>query len=54
MQIFTGKPKVGDYFEAYFGRQFTELSQVVEWRGNRCFFSNGYYLVWSDASGFLF
>jgi hypothetical protein len=47
------KPLVNSRFEAYFcGR--LEASTVVEWTGNLCYFSNGYYLVWGGESiGFL-
>ena len=38
------KPQVGDWCEAYFGDSI-ELLRVVEWRGNRCYFSNCWYLV---------
>ena len=49
------RPQVGELFEAYFaGRDYTELSFVVEWRGRICYFSNGYYLIWGGESvGFM-
>lgn len=49
------KPQPGEYFEAYFGCEHLSTSRVVEWCGARCFFANGYYLVWGGESvGFYF
>lgn len=45
------KPKVRESFEAYFGGQL-QSAIVVEWCGNKCFFSNDYYLMWRDSDGF--
>jgi hypothetical protein len=48
------KPQVGDQFTAYFGGRL-ETSTVVEWRDRRCYFENGWYLVWGgDHVGFKF
>jgi hypothetical protein len=44
---------IGDYFTAFFGGRYEE-ARVVEWRGRRCFFDNGYFLVWGgEHVGFL-
>jgi hypothetical protein len=48
-----GRPLVGDRFEAYFGGMM-QTATVVEWRGRRCFFDNGWFLVWIDGRGFGF
>jgi hypothetical protein len=46
--------KVGDRFTAYFGQRL-ETATVVEWQGSKCFFDNGWYLVWAwPAVGFLY
>lgn len=48
------KPLVGDYVTAYFGGVL-RTAQVVEWRGRKCFFDNGWYLHWGGAKvGFLY
>jgi hypothetical protein len=48
------KPKVGERFTAYFKGQLL-TSTIVEWVENRCYFENGYYLVWGGEDiGFLF
>ena len=48
------KPKVGDRYTAYFGG-YLQTATVVEWRKNKCFFDNSWYLIWGgDATGFLF
>jgi hypothetical protein len=48
------KPKVGDMFEAYFGG-WLETARVVEWVGFKCYFSNGWYLLWrGEAVGFIY
>jgi hypothetical protein len=47
------RPEVGEQFEAYFGERLITAT-VVEWRGRRCYFDNGYYLVWGgEHIGFL-
>jgi hypothetical protein len=46
------KPKVGERFTAFFGGIY-DTSTVEEWRGNKCFFTNGWYLRWVDGVGFL-
>lgn len=45
------KPKIGESVTAYFGAALIE-SKVVEWKGNKCFFDNGWYLIWNDEIGF--
>lgn len=47
----SNKPLVGELFKAYFGGDLQE-ARVVEWRGRKCFFDNGWYLVWNDTVGF--
>lgn len=43
------KLAVGDKFEAYFGGRL-QTATVVEWIGRRCYFDNGYYLLWCGES----
>jgi len=50
------KPQIGEIFTAYFSSTFGKIllsSKVVEWRNNKCFFENGYYLVWNSVNGFM-
>jgi hypothetical protein len=48
------RPAVGDKFTAFFGGSL-RTATVVEWVGRRCYFDNGWFLVWGgDHIGFLF
>lgn len=48
------RPGVGEQFTAYFGGRL-QTATVVEWRGPRCYFDNGWHLIWAaDHIGFQF
>ena len=44
------RPQVGDHFSAYFTTTYYDTARVVEWKGRRCFFDNGYFLIWGGES----
>lgn len=47
------KPEIGTWIHAYFAGE-PRWNRIQEWRGNRCFFWDGYHLRWSDTAGFLY
>lgn len=47
------KPKVGTWLELYFGDELKYV-KIEEWIGNKCFFTDGYYLSWNNLVGFRY